>query len=108
MLIAVVLGGELAVPYTRNPLYAGLNSRLRILYEKPTGRSAGRRATDGHEPRQVRKEAAISDAVCVVDRYRPLERRLTFSKNSMAGAQPTPANPRTVNICLDLIPFELS
>lgn len=27
----------------------------------------GRRATDGHEPRQVRKEAAISDAVCVVD-----------------------------------------
>ena len=26
----------------------------------------GRHATDGHEPRQVRKEAAISDAVCVV------------------------------------------
>ena len=25
----------------------------------------GRRATDGREPRQVRKEAAISDAVCV-------------------------------------------
>ena len=28
---------------------------------------AGLRATDGHEPRQVRKEAAISDTVCVVD-----------------------------------------
>ena len=27
----------------------------------------GRHATDGHEPRQIRKEAAISDAVCVVD-----------------------------------------
>jgi hypothetical protein len=27
---------------------------------------AGRHATDGHEPRQVRKEAAISDAGCVV------------------------------------------
>ena len=31
---------------------------------------AGRHATDGHEPRQVRKEAAISDAGCVVLRYR--------------------------------------
>ncbi|VTR66415.1 hypothetical protein DESC_480125 [Desulfosarcina cetonica] len=30
----------------------------------------GRRATDGLEPRQVRKEAAIRDAVCVVDRSR--------------------------------------
>ena len=32
---------------------------------------AGRRATDGYEPRQVRKEAAISNAVCVADRSRP-------------------------------------
>ena len=31
---------------------------------------AGRHATDGHEPRQVRKEAAISDAGCVVVCYR--------------------------------------
>jgi len=30
----------------------------------------GRRATEGHEPRQVRKEAAISDIICVVDRSR--------------------------------------
>ena len=26
----VVLGGELAVPFTRNPLHAGLNSRFRV------------------------------------------------------------------------------
>ena len=31
ILLLVVLGGELAVPFTRNPLYAGLNSRPRIL-----------------------------------------------------------------------------
>lgn len=31
MLDMVVLGGELAVPYARNPLYAGLNSRPRVL-----------------------------------------------------------------------------
>ena len=30
MLDAVVLGGELAVPFSRNPLYAGLNSPFRI------------------------------------------------------------------------------
>jgi len=67
----VVLGGELAVPFSRNPLYAGLNS----LFEGPKAKVEqtiliGRRATDGHEPRQVREEAAISDAGCVVDRSR--------------------------------------
>ena len=30
----------------------------------------GRLVTEGHEPRQVRKEAAISDLFCVVDRSR--------------------------------------
>ena len=30
--LLVVLGGELAVPFTRNPLNAGLNPRPRILY----------------------------------------------------------------------------
>jgi hypothetical protein len=30
ILCPVVLGGELAVPFTRNPLYAGLNSPYRI------------------------------------------------------------------------------
>ena len=65
----VVLGGELAVPCTRNPLYAGLNSPSRILSKMPAV-LIGRRATDTHEPCQVRKEAAISDGVCVADRSR--------------------------------------
>ena len=30
----------------------------------------GRLVTEGHEPRQIRKEAAISDLFCVVDRSR--------------------------------------
>ncbi len=30
-LCLVVLGGELAVPFSRNPLYAGLNSLLRVI-----------------------------------------------------------------------------
>jgi len=68
----VVLGGELAVPYSRNPLYAGLNSRSRVLFRASADHPTGRRATGGHEPRQIRKEAAISDAVCVVDRSRSL------------------------------------
>ena len=63
----VVLGGELAVPYTRNPLDAGLNSRPRVPNRIYRAILIGHRATDGHEPRQVRKEAAISDAVCVAD-----------------------------------------
>ncbi len=61
-----MLGGELAVPYSRNPLYAGLNSLWRILEREIKIILAGHHATDGHEPRQVRKEAAISDAGCVV------------------------------------------
>ena len=66
----VVLGGELAVPYTRNPLYAGLNSPSRMNSELNKTIQIGRHATDGREPRQVRKEAAISGAGCVVDRSR--------------------------------------
>ena len=38
----------------------------------------GHCATDGHEPRQVRKEAAISDAVCVADRSRSYFRLVLF------------------------------
>gem|GEM_PF-3327416 len=67
----VVLGGELAVPSTRNPLYAGLNSPSRIL-SPICAALTGRRATDTHEPCQVRKEAAISDGVCVADRSRSI------------------------------------
>jgi len=39
---------------------------------------AGHHATDGHEPRQVRKEAAISDADCVVVGHRSGWSRLFF------------------------------
>ena len=46
--------------------YAGLNSHSRVLFRTGVDHPTGRRATGGHEPRQVRKEAAISDAVCVV------------------------------------------
>jgi hypothetical protein len=45
--------------------YAGLNSCPRVL-DGTLNHPTGRYATDGHEPRQVRKEAAISDAGCVV------------------------------------------
>lgn len=65
----VVLSGELAVPCTRNPLYAGPNSPSRVLPRIPAA-LIGRRATDTREPCQVRKEAAISDGVCVADRSR--------------------------------------
>ena len=82
----VVLGGELAVPFTRNPLYAGLNSPSRILSPIPAV-LIGRRATDTHEPCQVRKEAAISDGVCVADRSRSVYGALT-GEGSTGGAQP--------------------
>ena len=49
---------------------AGLNSRMRVLLENEQAVLIGRRATDNHEPRQVRKEAAISEPVCVADRSR--------------------------------------
>ncbi len=45
--------------------YAGLNPHLRIQERKSVFILAGHHATDGHEPRQIRKEAAISDADCV-------------------------------------------
>ncbi len=48
----------------------------------------GRHATDGYEPRQVRKEAAISNAVCVVDRSRSWRRSLLSGSDSTEGAQP--------------------
>ncbi len=62
-----MLSGELAVPFSRNPLHAGLNSLFRVFIPKMSVGRPGHRATNAHEPRQVRKEAAISDAVCVVD-----------------------------------------
>ena len=68
--------------------YAGLNPHLRIQERKSVFILAGHHATDGHEPRQVRKEAAISDADCVaVDPGHGNELWLS-KKDSMAGAQP--------------------
>lgn len=84
-----MLGGELAVPFSRNPLYAGLNSLLRVWFGTLFFILTDRRATDGYEPRQVRKEAAISNAVCVTDRSRSYIWRMCFRKDSIEGAQPT-------------------
>ena len=60
-----VLGGELAVPCTCNPLQQGRipsrGRRSRRLSERPALRT-GSRAAATREPRQVRKEAAISAA----------------------------------------------
>jgi len=42
---------------------SGCAGRVRIIL-------IGRLVTEGHEPRQVRKEAAISEFFCVVDRSR--------------------------------------
>jgi len=78
------------VPFSRNPLYAGLNSLQRILYRQRVVMLTGRRATDGREPRQVRKEAAISDAVCVVERSRSVHESCGTERNSIKGAQPSP------------------
>ena len=67
----VVLGGELAVPYTRNPLYAGPNSLLRVMpqhfsFAGRPPRNRRSRTSSGPEG-----SSAISDAVCVADRSRP-------------------------------------
>jgi len=64
-----VLDGELAVRCTRNPLSGvefppeGIGGDLHC--RLASGRT-GHHVTDGCEPRQVRKEAAVSTAVCVV------------------------------------------
>ena len=52
---------------------------------------AGRHATDAHEPRQVRKEAAISDVGCVVDRFRTDGSGHT---SEGPGPQPPPPTPQ--------------
>jgi hypothetical protein len=88
----VVLGGELAVPYTRNPLYAGLNPPRRVFPSRSETILTGRHATGGREPRQVRKEAAISDSGCVVDRSRSCLWFLLPKGNSTGGAQPIPTS----------------
>jgi len=63
-----VLDGELAVPCSPRSASAGLNPLLKgpelsWLYLIPV--PVGHHATDEHEPRQVRKEAAVSAPGCV-------------------------------------------
>ena len=47
---------------------------------------AGRRATETHEPRQIRKEAAISDGLCVADCPGPIAEQM-LAVHSKEGAQ---------------------
>jgi hypothetical protein len=81
--------------------YAGLNSHSRVLFRTGVDHQTGRRATGGHEPRQVREEAAISDAVCVVDRSRSYRWPSFSGRNSKVGAQPLlrsePPHPRVIS-----------
>jgi len=75
------------VPSTPNPLYGRLNAS-KGFHTGYVSMLIGRRATDGHEPRQIWKEAAISDAVCVVDRSRSFTWRVSLERNSIGDAQP--------------------
>ena len=54
------------------------------------GRIAGHHATDGYEPRQVREEAAVSIAVCVMVDSSLTDRGndLRVVTGSMVGARP--------------------
>jgi len=65
MIYLAVLGGEVAVPCTRNPLYARLNSfaKATFLWSLPKARSVWRfrsYAIWTHESCQVLTEAALS------------------------------------------------
>jgi len=51
----------------------------------------GYHVTDGHEPRQIRKEAAISDAVCVVDWSRLYLWFVFFIRKFEGGCTTNPA-----------------
>lgn len=105
--MTVVLGGELAVPYTRNPLYAGLNSLWRVIFwTLKRAILTGLRATDGYELRQVRKEAAISNAVCVVDvpgHGNGCKRSGKFERGCTTISVSFPSN-----YFLDIVPYRLT
>jgi len=69
MTFLAVLGGELAVPWTRNPLMRGRMPYKvcnRMLFPDSGGGSSPMRQIS-YEPRQVRKEAAVSKQVCVME-----------------------------------------
>jgi len=87
--MTVVLCGALAVPCHSKSAICEAESPTEGFSPEHADMLTGRRATDGHEPRQVRKEAAIRDAVCVVDRSRSYS-WLFSGRNSTAGAQPSP------------------
>ena len=63
----------------------------------------GRRATDGHELRQVRKEAAISDAVCVVDRFRSCMWPVDFGTRFNGGCTTEPSKTYLYRRCPHLL-----
>ncbi len=69
MISLAVLGGELAVPCTRNPLMRGRMPyevcRRRFLSVSGDGSSPMRQAS--YEPRQARKGAAVSKQVCAME-----------------------------------------
>ena len=88
--------GSQRCPVTRNPLNAGPNSLLRASTSMCQGLSqVGHHATGGYELRQIREEAAVSNAVCVVGWLRPNYDGLRcVGKGSMKGAQPSSMTSR--------------
>ena len=66
--LLAVLDGELAVPCSPRSASAGLNPLLEgpeLSWPYLIPAPVGRHATDEYEPRQVRKEAAVSTPGCV-------------------------------------------
>jgi len=77
MLYEVVLGGELAVPYSRNPLHAGLNSHRRDSPARSVGRfdrtlrnSRSRTSSgpEGSSDKGCRPCRGSTPIICAVDR----------------------------------------
>jgi len=69
MICLAVLGGELAVPCTRNPLMRGRmphEVHCKRSHSDLGGGSSPMRQVS-YEPRQVRKEAAVSKQACAME-----------------------------------------
>ena len=88
-IVLVVLGGELAVPFSRNPLHAGLNSLKRVSFWK--------RERHHDRPPRNRSPRTSSGPEGSSDKWRYLCRgkipiiwmTSVFRRISMEGAQPT-------------------
>ena len=69
MVTEAVLNGELAVPFTRNPLKRDrtppLDRIYRPLVSDPMVKKVGSHAAQILEPRQVRKEATVRETLWV-------------------------------------------